>query len=55
MLIHTVSIDSGTPEQNAAVRAEMEQTLGCHDDPLDILIAAEENDPFYHVGSEELY
>jgi hypothetical protein len=47
MLIRTVSIDSGTPEQIAGVRAEMEQTLGCQDDPLTILIAEEEEPDMY--------
>lgn len=42
MVFYTVSIDSGTPEQVASVRAEMEQALGLHDDPLIILIAEEE-------------
>ena len=39
--MYTVSIDSGTPEQCAAVRSELEQTLGRASDPLDILIALE--------------
>lgn len=52
MLIHTVSIDSGTPEQIAAVRAEMERSLGVQDDPLIILIFLEEYDPFHYTDGE---
>jgi hypothetical protein len=52
MLIRTVSIDSGTPAQNAAVRAEMEQSLGTYADPLVILIEREEQDPYHHTDGE---
>lgn len=44
MILYTVSIDSGTPEQCAALRIEMEVTLGCASDPLDILIALEDGE-----------
>lgn len=44
MIKFTVSIDSGTPEQVAAVRAEMERVLGIQEDPLTILIAEEEGE-----------
>lgn len=42
MLIRTVSIDTGTFAQIAAVRNEMERALGHQDDPLIILIREEE-------------
>lgn len=45
-VMNTVSIDSGTDAQNAAVRAEMEQAIGSFDDPLAILIAEEEGGEF---------
>lgn len=44
MILYTVSIDSSTPEQCAALRAEMETTLGLANDPLEILIDLEEQD-----------
>ncbi len=44
MIMHTVTIDSGTPAQNAAVTAEMERALGYGDSPLDILIAEEDGE-----------
>ena len=43
-VLYAISIDSGTPEQNAAIRNEMEQALGCQDDPMMILIAEEEGE-----------
>ena len=47
MLIHTVSIDTGTLAQIAAVCNEMERALGYQDDPLIILIREEEE--FEHI------
>lgn len=44
MILYTVSIHSGSPEQNAAVVAEMERALGYGSDPLFILIAEEEGE-----------
>lgn len=41
MILYTLSIDSGTPEQCAMVRIEMELTLGYASSPMDILIALE--------------
>ena len=41
-VMNTVSIDSGTDAQNAAVKAEMERAIGSFDDPLAILIAEED-------------
>lgn len=44
MIQYTISINSGTPERLAAVTHEMEQALGLENDPLDILIAEEEEE-----------
>lgn len=55
MIIYTVSLDSGTPEQVAAVRAEAERSIGLADDPLIILIRLEEIDPFHHIGDDGIY
>ena len=41
--MYTVSLDSSSPAQCARLWQEVETTLGCSDDPLDILIAEEEN------------
>ncbi len=49
MLYNTVSINSGTPAQNAAVTREMEESLGIQEDPLSILISLEE-DPDRHIA-----
>jgi hypothetical protein len=41
--MYTVSLDSGTSKQIAALWAEVERTLGYANDPLIILIAIEED------------
>ena len=43
-IMYALSIDSGSDAQNARLRNEVEQTLGCDTDPLELLIAAEEGD-----------
>ena len=48
--MYTVSLDSGTPAQIAAVKAEMERTLGYANDPLVILIAIEEYTLYIRSG-----
>lgn len=53
MLFYTVSLDSGTPEQIAALWAEVEKTLGCQDDPLIILIAEEDANYYLNVIKQE--
>ena len=53
MLIHTVSIDTGTPAQIATVRIEMEQALGYQDDPLIILLREEEFDLFHYFDGAQ--
>lgn len=42
MILYTVSIHSGTPAQCAKVVAEMEASLGFSEDPLVLLMIAEE-------------
>lgn len=48
--MYTVSLDSGTPEQIAALWAEVERTLGYANDPLFILIAIEVHNPDHIRG-----
>lgn len=40
--MYTVSLDSSSAAQCARLWQEVEQTLGCSDDPMDILIAEED-------------
>lgn len=42
MKIIILSLDSGTDAQRAALWNEVERTLGCSEDPLDLLIAEED-------------